>query len=265
MKRTITLSVAAVMISQSVAFAQVDRTAEVTGQAINQAQQNITILRTNLAQLDTALEQTAKTINERDNSGGITNGLTIAGAAAGLGFSVLSYFAISSRATGSGMLSMFMMASTSIASITSIVTGTGSALLKKDIDTKAVTEQLDAIEAEIAANKAGQGKEASAILNQLSDSVAGMKASLKDYQKDENNTDRTKLLAHLSQGMGTALLFYSLTQRDSNKAAVIGGILLSAGNLTRIVAGLSDSQAESVLKEIEATRMSLRTAATILE
>ena len=160
---------------------------------------------------------------------------------------------------------MFTVAGSLVASMTSIVTGTGSSLLKKDVDTKALADQLDAIEKEIAANKADQSKEASAILNQLSDSVSGMKASLKDYQQDENSTDRTKLLAHLSQGIGTALLFYSLTQKDSNKAVVIGGLLLSAGNLTRIVAGLSDSQAESVLKEIEATRMSLRTAAAVLE
>lgn len=265
MKRTITLSVAAVMISQSVAFAQMDRTAEITGQAISQAQQNISALRTNLVQLDTALEQTAKTIDARDNSGGITNALTIAGAAAGLGLSVISYFSVKSRTAGSGLLGMFTVAGSLVASMTSIVTGTGSSLLKKDVDTKALADQLDAIEKEIAANKAGQSKEASAILNQLSDSVSGMKASLKDYQQDENSTDRTKLLAHLSQGIGTALLFYSLTQKDSNKAVVIGGLLLSAGNLTRIVAGLSDSQAESVLKEIEATRMSLRTAAAVLE
>ncbi|AFY01454.1 hypothetical protein Bdt_1764 [Bdellovibrio bacteriovorus str. Tiberius] len=253
------------MISQSVAFAQVDRTAEVTGQAINQAQQNITALRTNLVQLDSALEQTAKTIDARDNSGGITNALTIAGAAAGLGLSVISYFAVNSRTTGSGLLGMFSVAGSLIASMTSIVTGTGSSLLKKDVDTKALSDQLEAIEKEIAANRAGQSKEASAILNQLSDSVSGMKASLKEYQKAEDDTDRTKMLAHLTQGIGTALLFYSLTQHNSNKATLVGGLLLSAGNLTRVVAGLSDSQAESVLKEIEATRMSLRTAATVLE
>lgn len=265
MKRTITLSVAAVMISQSVAFAQVDRTAEVTGQAIAQAQQNITALRANLVQLDASLEQTAKAITERDNSGGITNGLTIAGASIGLGLSALSYFTVKSGREGSGIGAMIGIGTALATTITSIVTGTGSADLKKDIDTAQVDQQLDALEKEIAANSQGQSKETSALLLQLSASVSGMRTSLQDYQKSEDETDRNKLLAHLSQGVGTALLFYSLTQRDSNKAAVIGGILMSAGNLTRIVAGLSDSQAESVLKEIKATPSSLRVAATILE
>ncbi|AHZ84303.1 hypothetical protein [Bdellovibrio bacteriovorus] len=266
MKRTITLSVAAVMISQSVALAQVDRTAEVADQAIAQAQQNISTLRVNLQSLDSALAETAATIEARDNSGGITNGITIAGAAVGLGLSALTYFTAHTGREGSGIGAMVGLATSLVATITSIVTGTGSAVLKEDIDTAAIDKQLEALEKEIAANSQGQSKETSALLIQLSASVSGMRSSLQAYQKDEDGTDRTKLMAHISQGLGTALLFYSATQRNaSNKTILVGGLLLSAGNLTRIVAGMSDSQAEMVLKEIKSTRTSLRTAAMILE
>lgn len=262
-KKVVSMSLAALMMSQSAAFAQVDRTQGVADQAISQAKKNMSALQAQLTQLDKALQETEDMITKRDNSGGITNGLSIGAAAVGIGLTSLAMINLKLGGEGRGLGSMFLGAGALISTLTSIVTGGGSALLKSDAETAKIDQQLAEVEAEISKAK-NLDKESASALVLLSHSVSEMRATLKDYQKNEDSTDRNRLLSHAAQAAGAAVMFFSLRSRV-NATATMGLVLLNAGSLSRIITGMSDSQADQVLKEIRSTRTSLKLAAGSLE
>ena len=262
-KKVVSMSLAALMMSQSAAFAQVDRTQGVADQAISQAKKNMSALQAQLTQLDKALQETEDMITKRDNSGGITNGLSIGAAAVGIGLTSLAMINLKLGGEGRGLGSMFLGAGALISTLTSIVTGGGSALLKSYAETAKIDQQLAEVEAEISKAK-NLDKESASALVLLSHSVSEMRATLKDYQKNEDSTDRNRLLSHAAQAAGAAVMFFSLRSRV-NATATMGLVLLNAGSLSRIITGMSDSQADQVLKEIRSTRTSLKLAAGSLE
>ncbi|WP_413560443.1 hypothetical protein [Bdellovibrio sp. HCB209] len=264
-KKLVCLSLAGLMTMQSVAFAQTDRTAVATDKAISQAQDNIAALRANLGQLDLALAETAKTVDKRDHSGGIFNAATIIGAGIGLGFTALSFVTSRSGHEGSGLGALMGISVSLVSAVASIATGTTSALLKKDIETGKVDRDLENLQAQIAQNMKGADKGTASLLQQLSISVVGMRETLASYQSSEDSTDRVKLGSHVAQGVGAILLVYALTDRAGYGQAKLGLILMSAGNIGRIVSGMSDSQADVVLREIKLTRTSIQSAVQVLE
>lgn len=263
-KRVIRMSVAALMLSQSAAYAQTDRTQGVANQAISQAKQNISVLQVQLLQLDKALQETEGMIIQRDNSGEITNGLAIGAAAVGAGLTALSIFNLKfNRAADAGLGSFFIGAGALIASLTSILSGGTSALLKENVDTEKIDQQLKDVQTEIAKVQSTDKESASALVL-LAHSVSEMRSTLKEYQENENDTSRNKLLSHAAQAAGAAVLYFAM-RSEASATAIMGTILFTAGNLSRVVSGMSDSQAEQVLKEIRSTRTSLQLAVGSLD
>lgn len=266
MKRIISLSLAGLMASQTVAFAQTDRTSDLTNQAIAQSKANLSALRTNILALDKALAETATTIETRDNSGNILNGMSIAGAGLGVAFSAVSFMTARRGGNGSGFGMIIAGLIAASASGTSALMGSGSHIVQKDVDTKKISEELDALEKEIASNTQVMAAQDTKTLNILSTSIKDLRASLDEYQGKEDKTDKTKVWSHIGQVVGTAMVIYGLTDRElGSKIMTAGVLIMNASNVSRIVSGMTSSQAELVLKEISSARTTLQINAATLE
>lgn len=267
-KKVISLSLAAIMSSQSMVYANVDRTSIVTSEAIADAKENLAILGQNLAQLDKELDQIEKKIKARDNSGKFTNALTIAGAGIGIGLSVLAGMSlkIKSSSAGSGMIAILGVILSSIASVGTGLTSATSLKLQKDIDTKEIDTALSVIQSQIQSNmNEYQDNTTKVVLSSLNETIEKTRASIKDYQQDENSTDLQKIYSNFGLVVGTAITATGLMTKSGGKLLVVGSIVNSTSNLTQIIAGMSSSQAELVLEQIYALRSSLRMNMEILK
>ncbi|NUN06457.1 MAG: hypothetical protein HUU57_11925 [Bdellovibrio sp.] len=266
-KRVIALSVASIMSAQSIAFAQAaDRTAGIGEQATVQAQANIAKIHADLLKLDQSLDQVAKAIETRDQQGNVLNGAAVVGAAAGLGLSAIAYFATNSRhgEGGGGIVGLFIGVAGMGSSLLSSGSGVLSLLRKDKASADAVEAKINEIKGQVSVELAqSNDKMTKGLLTELNTKLDGLQASLISYQQDESATKRDLVIAQISQAMGTAMLMYGMTQKQS-KMVSVGALIMTAGNIASVIKGMSDSQADQILKEIELTQKSLRTAAAAL-
>lgn len=269
-KRVIALSVAAAMSAQSIAFAQTtDRTAGIGTQAVSQAKMNMAKIQSDLLNLDQSLDLIAKSIAERDKKGSVANGAAVAGATIGLGLSAMSFFALKSRHGEGGAGIIGLLAALGAAGSSFIAASAGglstvqkssASVAASDLE-KQVEQTQEQIKLEL---NNSQDKMTVGMAKELLQSLENLKGSLAAYQKDETTTTRSLLAAHLSEAIGAALTVYGMSQKNNSRLVNIGVLLMSAGNIARVVEGISDSQADLVLKEIERTKSSLRIAAAAL-
>lgn len=266
-KRAIALSVASIMSAQSIAFAQAsDRTAGIGTQATAQAQANIAKIHADLLKLDQSLDQVAKAIETRDQQGNVLNGAAVFGAAAGLGLSAFAYFTTNSRhgEGGGGIVGLFMGVAGMGTSLLSSGSGALSLLRKDKASSEAVEAKINEIKGQVSVELAqSNDKMTKGLLTELNTKLDALKTSLASYQQDESVTKRDLVIAQISQAMGAAMLMYGMTQKES-KMVSVGALIMTAGNIASVIRGMSDSQADQVLKEINLTKQSLRTAAAAL-
>ncbi|MBV2169731.1 MAG: hypothetical protein KUL82_13585 [Bdellovibrio sp.] len=262
----LSLTLAGALSMQSMAIAQTDRTAGIGDEQIRAAKQNIMAVKKDLLALDQALIAAKENIEKRDSSGRILNGSAIAGAAVGLGLSAIAGFSFSSRGgSSSGILGFFAGAAAVLTSASSSGLSAAGEKAKPDSDLKDLTEKLNGAEAEVqGALSATSDKATVALLKQLDGSLKEVRKTLTTYSEKDASISKNKLIAQITQAAGAAITVYGVTQRQS-KAVLIGPLIMSAGNIGQIVGGLSDADAELVLKEIENTRRSLLSAAVALE
>lgn len=265
--KALSLTLAGLMSIQSVGFAQQDRTAGIGDQAIAAAQTNLQTLNQQMLLLDKSLAQAADSITKRDNKGGTTNGLAIAGAGLGLGLSAMSYLSFHKGTEGSGIGGMILATVSIAASLTSIVNGGTSQILKSTAkaDTTELEKQLIEAQKGVETQLAQTSDKATAVaLTQMGLAIKNTQTSLADYKDQESEVTLNRLASQAGQFVGTAILVYGITQKDS-RAPMIGLMIMNAGNLGAILAGFQGSQAEEVLKEINQTRDSLKVASAALQ
>lgn len=262
------LAIAGMMVVQTtVSHAETSRVDGIGDKQIAVAQQQISAVRSQIVLLDKSLEETATAIQKREK-GGLTNGAAIAGAGIGLGFSALTMLGFAgSTGDGGGMVGVIIGSLGSLAATGASLGMSGlSAYLKADADTQSIEAELAKSQKDIAAAIASSTDKASAaLLSQLNASLAEVQSSLVSYRKDESARAKHKLIANVAEATGAALTVIGMTTRNSSKLMTLGSVVMGAGNLGRIITGMSDSQAEQVLTEITKTRQSLRVAASALE
>ncbi|WP_374078595.1 hypothetical protein [Bdellovibrio bacteriovorus] len=264
--KLLSLTLAGIIGMQSVAMAQTDRTAGIGEEQIKTAQENVRAIKAQLLTLDQALAAAKETLEKRDSKGSILSGSAVAGAALGLGLSAYATFAFRARGgSGSGILGLLAGAASVVASASSAGLSVAGQAVKPKADLSDLNTQLTKAEAEVQeALKTTSDKSSAALLKQLETSLKSVRGSLAEYSESESSISKNKLIAQITQAAGAAITVYGVTQKES-KAVLIGPLLMSAGNLGQIVGGLSDSEANVVLNEIENTRRSLTTAAMALE
>ncbi|AFY00783.1 hypothetical protein [Bdellovibrio bacteriovorus] len=268
-KRAIALTVATAISAQSIAFAQAtDRTAGIGSQAVAQAKMNMAQIQSDLLSLDQSLDQIAKSISERDNKGRVANAAAVAGATIGLGLTALSYASKSRHGEGgSGIIALFAVLSASAVSVVAAGSGGIGSIQKRGAvaSTTDLEKQIEQTQEQIRTELNNSPDKISVgLANELFQSLDDLKGSLAAYQKDETTTARGLVASHLSQAMGAAMTVYGLSLKSNSPLVNIGVVMMSAGNIARVVQGISDSQAELVLQEITHTRSSLRQAAEAL-
>jgi hypothetical protein len=264
--KTLSLTLASLMSLQSVGFANTDRTDGIGEQAISTAKENLAALNQQMLLLDQSLARAEETITARDDKGGITNGLAVAGAGLGLGLSAMSYLTIRRGGEGAGLGLLFLSAFSIGASVLSMVTGLTSQALKPGANTKTVETQLSEAQKSVTAAlvQAAQNKTTSVVLIQMNLALKNTQEALAQYQTQESEVSRNRLVSQASQLIGSALMVYGVTKRES-RAPMIGALVMTAGNLASVISGLQGSQAEAVLKEIQKSRESLRFASAALQ
>lgn len=263
--KALSLTLAGLMSVQSVGFAQQDRTAGIGDQAITAAQTNLQTLNQQILLLDKSLAQAAESITKRDNRGGISNGVAIAGAGIGLGLSAMSYLLVKKGGEGSGIGGMILAAGSIGTSILSLVNGGMSQLVKPKADTKELETQLIEAQKGVETALAQTTDKATAVaLTQMGLAIKNTQESLVSYQDQESEVKLNRLASQASQLIGTTLLVYGITQRNS-QAPMFGLMIMNAGNLGAVLAGFQGSEAQEVLKEINQTRDSLKVVSASLQ
>ncbi|QDK38486.1 hypothetical protein [Bdellovibrio sp. NC01] len=262
------LAIAGMMVVQAtVSHAETSRVDGIGDKQIAVAQKQLSAVRTQILLLDKSLEETATAIQTREK-GGLSNGAAIVGAGIGLGFSALTMLGtLGSTGDGGGMVGVIIGSLGSLAATAGSLGMSGvSAYLKADANTESIEADLAKAQKDIADTMAlTTDKASAALLSQLNASLSEVQKSLISYRKDESARSKHKLMANIAEATGMALTTMGLVSRDSAKLTNIGTLVMGAGNLGRIITGMSDSQAEQVLTEITKTRQSLRIAAAALE
>ncbi|MEK2644645.1 hypothetical protein [Bdellovibrio sp. BCCA] len=259
------LTLAGMISMQSGAFAQ-DRTAGIGEEQIKTAKENVQSLKAELLSLDQALVATKTAIEKRDSKGSILSGSAVAGAAVGLGLSVYATFKFRARGgSGDGILGLLAGAASVLMSAGSVGLSVAGQAVKPEADVTKLNEQLTKAEQEVKeALSQTTDKSSAALLKNLEVSLQGARKTLNEYSENESSTSKNKLIAQIAQAAGAAITVYGVTQKES-RATLIGPLVMSAGNIGQIISGLSDSEAELVVKEIENTRQALRSSAMALE
>lgn len=266
--RIIALSVATVLSAQSIAFAQApDRTIGVGAKSIAEAQANLKSLQGDLVKLDQALAQIAQSIETRDKKGSIANAAAVTGTAIGLGASVISFLNVS---TGQESFMALGMLVGMFATVTTFAAGTAggvSVLQKTSVPVEQMSITIAQIQTQVGTDLANaKDNSAKNVLSELKKSLAGLQTSLVAYTQDDSSSTRNRLLTHFAQVAGTAITVYGFSPKglDTPYILAVGTLLMSAGNIGRMIEAMSDSQVEQVLGEIAKTRATVRDAVLAL-
>lgn len=219
-----------------------------------------------LRTLDVTLEQTQTAIKNREGAGSFANGTAVIGAGLGVALIAVSKFAEMTSRDGSGGIIGAIAKIFSVASSTvSIVGATSSLVLKPDVDVQSLDSQLSQLGHQISGEylKSRKGNE-SFMLITLQDKIRATRTALKVYDKDKNAQTYTRASAAVAQTIGTALMVYGLTQRNSEGVLKLGVIISSVSMIGAIVVGLKHSDVKPILTEIEATRKTIADALAVL-
>ncbi|WP_291515519.1 hypothetical protein [Bdellovibrio sp. ArHS] len=261
--KIISLTVAGLIGLQSAAMAQ-DRTAGIGDEQIRIAKENVRALKAEIQSLDKALGDAQVAIEKRESRGTFANGTAVTGAAIGLGLSAIAALTIKKGTGGQALNGYLTGALSAVISLSSAGLGLIGQARKTDVDTKSLEEQLKLAETQVQSAISVADKQTSAVLKQLNSSLTTVRQSLNEYTISEDSISQNKLFSQIAQASGVAITVYGMTQRES-KALLVGPLVMSAGNLGQVLGGLSDSDAEKVIAEIKATRLSLMAAAVNLE
>jgi len=263
--KAISLTLATLMSVQTVAHANTDRTEGIGQQAVLTAQESIAAIQAQMVTLDQSLERAAKAVENRDSKGGITNSIAIGAAVVGVGLATSAYFTVRKGGEGSGLGGLLAGAMAVGATVVSAVTGLTSQGLKTSVDTKELEAQLDASQKSIEAAIAQTTDKVTAVsLTQLNLTLKNTQLALTAYQTDKSDESKVRLSAQGAQIAGGAISLLSLRFRIP-AGFLLGPALMSAGSLTAIIAGMDSEDAETVLKEIQQTRDSLKIAQAALK
>lgn len=264
--KALSLTLAGLMSIQSVGFAQqADRTTGIGDQAISTAQNNLQALNREVLLLDQALANAAESITLRDSKGGITNGVAVVGAGIGLGLSAMSYLSFHKGAEGSGIGGMILAAGSIGASALSLINGGVSQLRKTKVETTQLEQQLIEAQKNLEVSLAQNTDKAStAALTQMGLAIKNTQSALASYKDQESEMTTNRLVSQAAQLVGTAMLAYGVTQRNSN-LPMFGLMIMNVGNLGALLSGVQKSEAQDLLKEIQQTRDSLKVASAVLQ
>ncbi len=269
--KALSLTLAGLISVQSSGYANSDRTEGVGEQAISNAKENLGAINHELILLDQTLSNTLEAIRTKTGKGRFANGLAVAGAGLGLGLSALAHMSLrKGRDEGSlyNLLFLSVLGVFSVgATVSSTMGGLTSKVLKPSTDTKTIGIQLAEAQKNITAALAqtSNDKNTSAVLTQLGLSIKSTQNSLVQYQTQESEVSRNRLVSQVGQLIGSALVIYSFTQRESKASMMIGTLVMNAGNLAALISGLQGAQTEVIIKEIQMTRASLRAASAALQ
>lgn len=263
--KTLSLSLAALMSAQSIGLANTDRTEGIGQKAVLSAQENLTVLKAKVLSLDQSLESAAKSIEARDQRGGLTNGLAVASAGLGIGLSAMAYLNVTKGSAGSGLSGMLFGVLSIGASVNSMIMGKTSKTIKTTADTKALEAQLAATQQNInSALIQAKDKASLNALAQLSLSLKNTQDSLSEYQDQESDVARNRLVSQASQLVGVTMVVFAISNKSVERILPLGLLAMNGGNLGAMISGFQGSKAEEVLKEIQQTRQALRAAAASL-
>jgi hypothetical protein len=258
--KAISLTLATLMAVQTTAMANTDRTQGIGQQAVLTAQENMAAISAQIITLDQSLERAAKAVEKRDNDGGITNSIAVATAVVGVGLSAAAYFSIHSGGEGRGIAAMMAGGMSIGASIVSAVSGLSSQGLKASVDTQELEAQIKESQKSIETAIAQSTDKATSVsLTQLNLALTNSLVALNEYQSEKSTESKVRLASQGAQVAGIATSILGLTTK-TNGALFIGSLLMNAGNLTAAIAGLGSEDAQTVLKEIQQTRDSLKLA-----
>lgn len=264
--KALSLTLAGLMSVQSIGFAnEADRTAGIGDQAITAAKTNLQTLNHEILLLDQALSKAADSITKRDDRGGFTNGIAVAGAGLGLGLSAMSYLSFRKGGEGSGIGGMFLATFSIGATLSSLGNGATSQALKTKAETTELEKQLSEAQKSVETAMAQTSDKATAVaLTQMGLAIKNTQSSLSSYQAQESEVSRNRLVAQASQLVGTAILVYGITQENS-RLPMLGLMIMNAGNIGAVLSGLQGSEAQDILKEINQTRDSLKVVSAALQ
>lgn len=258
--KIISIATAVLMANQNLVYA-LDRTDGVTDQAVAQAQGEIQTLDVQLRHLDNSLAELQAQINSYDKSGNVLNGAAITGAAIGIGLTALSTFSLVSSKDGSGAIIGVTAAIISgVVTAASAASGASSIAVKPDLNLDQTKSKISAVQEQIRQElqKSGDKSQNSKLLKVFSLNLAQAEAAIDNFQNQKDSVNQNKVLAQVSQTLGTALMIYGSTQRNGTGAMKLGVILATAGNIGSIVGGLRDDQINEIKSEIVKTRAALQ-------
>ncbi|WP_413291510.1 hypothetical protein [Bdellovibrio sp. HCB337] len=266
----ICMTLAGVMTFQSVGFANVDRTSGVANQSIAAAQQNMEQLKQQIAAFDKALEQTEQEILNKDNSGNVTNAITLAGTAVGVALAGLTVYFVKTN-TKTGDPALFAATASVVVTAAAGLMGIVNSNQKSAADIDAAQLELEktekSIDQALANTTDSQQREA---LSKVKGDVLEVKKALAIYKEDGSDLSRNRMAARVAQFTGAVLIAggfvvgmsfpsqrTSVASVTSMAALGLGSVASAGGVLANIVTSLQSYNSEAVLKEIRLTRSAL--------
>lgn len=255
--KLLSLGLAALISAQSIAGAQ-SRVEGIGEAQILAAQEEMNSIKLSLLDLDRVLADTEKAIKKREKGGRKSNAVAIASAGLGLALGVWTATLVMAKKNRTGAIMNLQIAVpfAGLATLISATTGTGSSFFKPGVKTDEVKKGLEqtqeALLAEINQTEDGKRKE---ILTGMSNSLNSALTSLESFKAKQDEVSRNTTIAHVTQFMSGFLLIASMAGSDAG--FILAGTGILAGNVGRIVLGLSSSQSEEVLAEITKTRAQL--------
>lgn len=267
-KKTIAFSLAGLLAAQAVsmnhAYAGNSRVDDIGNEQVQQAKQNLVVLKSQLVALDEALLAARTQIEKRNSQGTILSGASVTGAAIGLGFTAYSMLTLTRRgADGAAGMEILLSGTVSLlASAVSAGFGTGAIMVKDDENTQQLRNQVEAL--------ANQGAEAMAtienveqrrILQTMVSNLSSLKTQLDTYSGDESFDKSTKMASTLAQAVGAGMLLASATRRNTGTLTAVGALVMASGNLGQVLIRLNKSEADMTIKEIDRLREAIRISA----
>ena len=264
MGKVVSLALAGVLFLQSPVWAQNQNRLEDIG--YSQAQQaavELKAVKMSLLALDRVLADTEVVVQARRNSGNIAAGLSIAAAGVALAGSIYALKMLHVRSEGALMEAVMASAGTAVAGLISATTGTLSRFQQPNVQTDKVLQDLqqalDLLEKQI---RQEARPEKAAVLTQLKNSLVAAAAGLNALGSQQSKETIGFLSIHSAQAAGSLLTLFSLS--TGSGVMVVGHMMTSVANLSRLVIALTPTQTKAVLTELAKTRSQLQLALTEL-
>lgn len=216
-KKVISLTIAAVMVSQSLAFAEVDRTSIVTEKIISESKQNLLNLRSHLISLDERLKQMESNIRSRESDGSELNTAAVIGALIGTSLAALTLVASKVHLKEINTLVATGATLTTLSSASTMLAGIASGMQKEKVDIRSYDAELEKLEeATGAALVLEENIDSKAVveLEKLYQSIKSMRFILENYKENEKSISENRFLSSLAVGVGATLSAATLPTRS---------------------------------------------------